>query len=132
VQTETDTAVPQSRAAIGSALGSARARLAGAVAERFRLPTPDDPSPEQRRLVIVSLWCCGLGVGGAAIALRVLLSLFQVDAGWYVETMFAIGLVGLLCTVGAFVSLHRRILPLVMLSLATAALAAAMVVTARG
>jgi hypothetical protein len=106
------------------------AGIPGYLAERFRLPTPDDSAPEQRRLIGVCAWAGLLGIGGVTIALRVLLTLFQVDSGWYAMKASAIGLVGLLFTVASFASVHRPVLPWSMLSCATTALAGAIVLTA--
>jgi hypothetical protein len=107
-----------------------RARLADALAGLFRLPGADDPAPDARRLAGVCGWAGALGLGGAPIAIRLLLNLFQVDGGWYGPTIIVIGLVGLLATVGAFASLHRGRLPWIMLGVGTIALAAATLVTA--
>jgi hypothetical protein len=113
-----------------SAAQKRSAGIPGYLAERFRLPTPDDSAPEQRRLIGVCAWAGLLGIGGVTIALRVLLTLFQVDSGWYAMKASAIGLVGLLFTVAAFASVHRPVLPWSMLSCATTALAGAIVLTA--
>jgi hypothetical protein len=113
-----------------SAAQKPSAGIGGYLAERFRLPTPDDSAPEQRRLIGVCAWAGLLGIGGVTIALRVLLTLFQVESSWYAVKASAIGLVGLLFTVAAFASVHRPVLPWSMLCCATTALAGAIVLTA--
>jgi hypothetical protein len=133
------TAVPEPRPAPAVALRASApaaaapprtAVLQRALTRRFRLPGHTDPTPGQRRLVAVSAWAGTLGFGGAVIALRLLVNLFQADGGWYRPTVTAIGTVGLLATVGAFASIHRRRLPWMLLTTATVALVAAYLVTA--
>lgn len=112
--------------------GSARARsrafpggreqLADAVAERFRMPAAGDPAPESRHLVGVCAWAAALGLGGVAVAVRALVGFITINAAWYGPTIVFVGLVGLVCTIGAFASVHRHRLPWLMLSAATVAL----------
>ena len=107
-----------------------RSRLKRAVAVRFRLPGRGDPAPRQRRLAFVCSWAAALGFGGTIVALRLLVNLFQQDGGWYRPTVTAIGAIGVLATVGAFTSIHRRRLPWLLLTTATAALVLSLAVTA--
>ena len=106
-----------------------RSAVGRAVSVRFRLPRADDPTPGSRRLAGVCAWAGALGSGGILIGLRVLVTLFAVDGGWYRPTILFIGLIGVLATVGAFASVHRRRMPWIMLSIGTAALVIAFVVT---
>jgi hypothetical protein len=105
------------------------AAIRHALAVRFRIPGRTDPVPSQRRLALLSTWAGVLGFGGSIIALRLLVNLCQTDGGWYRPTIAAIGGVGLLATVGAFTSIHRRRLPWMLLSVGTVALVAAFAVT---
>ncbi len=122
-------AVPQPRArALRGLVGRplpARDQVAQALATRFRLPGHDDPAPGSRRLALVCAWAGALGLGGAAVALRLLVNLFQADGGWYRPTVLAIGTVGVFATIGAFASIHRQRLPWLLLGVGTAALVAA-------
>jgi hypothetical protein len=106
------------------------ARLKRALAVRFRLPGRGDPAPDQRRLAIVCGWAAALGFGGTIVALRLLVNLFQQQGGWYRPTATAIGTVGVLVTVGAFASIHRRRLPWLLLTAGTGALLLALFLTA--
>jgi hypothetical protein len=121
------TATPADSAVRG--LSEQSARIQGYLAERFRLPTPDDDAPEQRRLIGVCAWAGLLAIGGLPIVLRVLLALFQVNSDWYAVQASGIGLLGVLFTVAAFSSVHRRVLPWTMLGCATATLAGAIAIT---
>jgi hypothetical protein len=107
-----------------------RSALARAMAVRFRLHGRHDPAPGTRRLAVVATWAGALGLGGAIIALRLMITLFVPTGGWYAPTVIVIGCVGLVATMGAFASIHRYRLPWIMLSLGTAALVAAFVATA--
>ena len=95
----------------------------------FRLPGAEDPAPRPNHLATVCVWAAALGLGGMAVALRALIGLIWQSRGWNVETLTTIGMAGLACTIASFASVHRRLLPLVLLSLATAALVAAWIVT---
>ena len=100
-------------------------RLVGA----FRLPGIDDPAPAANHLAAVCGWAAGLGLGGMAVALRAFVGLISADRGWYAPTVITLGVVGLMCTIGAFASVHRRRLPLTLLGVATATLIAGWFVT---
>jgi len=97
---------------------------------RFRMPGRYDPAPGERRLALVCGWAGALGLGGALVAVRLLINLFQADGGWYRPTVLLIGAVGVFATAGAFTSIHRPRLPWVMLGAGTAALVAAFIATA--
>ena len=93
------------------------------------MPGPNDPDPGSRRLAVVTAWAGTLGLGGALVAIRLVVSLFLSGGGWYRPTVIALGLIGLLATVGAFASIHRQRLPWIMLGIGTAALLLSIIVT---
>jgi hypothetical protein len=99
-------------------------RFAEAVGDRFRLPAADDPEPSPRYLIGVSVWAALLGLGGIAVGLRALIGMLATDTSWYTPTVVAIGTAGLVATIGAFASVHRRRMPWLMLGVATTALLA--------
>jgi hypothetical protein len=104
-------------------------RTKRAVTVRFRIPLATDPVPQQRRLAVVSAWAGALGLVGFAVAMPVLLDLFRPDAGWYGPVMILIGLLGVGATAGAFASIHRRRAPWIGLTIGTAALLLALLIT---
>jgi hypothetical protein len=106
-----------------------RQRIAGALSDRFRLPTHDDPPPAPNHLAGVCAWAAVLGLGGMAVALRAFVGLVTVGAQWYAPTVISIGLVGITATIGAFASVHRQRLPWVLLTVATVALTAGWLVS---
>lgn len=104
-------------------------RTMHAVRVRFRLPAEGDPAPGSRRLAIVAAWAGTLGMAGAVLLVPVLIDLFRVGTSWYFPVMVLVGLIGVGATAGAFASIHRRRAPWIGLSIGTAALALAIVLT---
>ncbi|WP_067496649.1 hypothetical protein [Actinoplanes sp. TFC3] len=83
---------------------------------RFRFPAADDPAPGARRLLTMSIYASLLGLGGVGVGVRGLLS--QISGGvpgWYTWVLAFFGMVSVALAVGAFLSIHRRVLPWVLL-----------------
>ena len=95
------------------------------------LPVMSRPQPRIRQMVAVCAWAAVLGVLGLAVGIRGFVAdLLDDTPGWYEPTMIGTGLAGILLTVGAFVQVHRRRMPYVLLGAATLVLTYAIVVTA--
>ena len=78
----------------------------------FRFPAPDDPAPGTRRLLSMSIYASLLGLAGVGVGARGMLS--QIGGGvpgWYVPLLAFLGMVSVALSVGAFLSIHRRVLP---------------------
>jgi hypothetical protein len=78
----------------------------------FRFPAPDDPAPATRRLLTMSIYAALLGLAGVGVGARGMLS--QISGGvpgWYVPLLAFLGMVSVALSVGAFLSIHRRVLP---------------------
>ncbi|MFI7541593.1 hypothetical protein [Actinoplanes sp. NPDC049599] len=78
----------------------------------FRFPGVDDPAPGTRRLLAMSVYASLLGLAGVGIGIRGLVS--QIGGGvpgWYVPVLAFLGMVSVALSVGAFLSIHRRVLP---------------------
>ena len=97
-------------------------RLGRQLPDVFRLPTEDDPRPDNRQIAAVCGWAAVLGLGGMAVALRAFVGLIGAYRGWYAPTVITVGLLGLACTIGAFASVHRRRLPFALLGVASVTL----------
>jgi hypothetical protein len=82
----------------------------------FRFPGVDDPAPGTRRLLAMSVYASLLGLAGVGIGIRGLVS--QIGGGvpgWYVPVLAFLGMVSVALSVGAFLSIHRRVLPWLLL-----------------
>ena len=82
----------------------------------FRFPAADDPSPSTRRLLAMSIYASALGLAGVGVGIRGMVS--QVGGGvpgWYVPVLAFLGVISVVLSVGAFLSIHRRVLPWVLM-----------------
>ncbi|GGQ76699.1 hypothetical protein [Couchioplanes azureus] len=82
----------------------------------FRFPAADDPAPGTRRLLGMSIYSALLGLAGVGVGVRGLLS--QIGGGvpgWYTWVLAFLGMVSVALSVGAFLSIHRRLLPWLLL-----------------
>ncbi len=97
---------------------------------RFRFPAADDPQPGSRRLLAMSLYTALLGLLALAVTVSGLLTIVRGDApGWYQPAFAAAGLIGVGLVVGAFLSIHRRRTPWLLLACAAVPLAANIAMT---
>ncbi len=83
---------------------------------RFRFPAADDPTPGNRRLLAMSIYALFLGLGGVGVGVRGMVS--QIGGGvpvWYTGVLALLGLVSVALAVGGYLSIHRRVLPWVLL-----------------
>jgi hypothetical protein len=91
----------------------------------FRFPAADDPAPGARRLLGMSIYAALLGLTGVGIGIRGLVSQIGGGApGWYTWVLAFLGMVSVALSVGAFLSIHRRVLPWLLLLGAAVPLAA--------
>jgi hypothetical protein len=98
----------------------------------FRFPAADDPEPATRRLLGMSLYASLLGLVGLAVAVRGVVAIMAGSVpGWYEPTLAVAGGVCVGLVVGAFLSIHRRVLPWLLLVAAAAPLAANIVATTK-
>jgi hypothetical protein len=128
--TSTRPRTPAQRAAarLRRAAGTA-GRLADELGGLFRLPGEKDPAPPPRRIAGICAWAAGLGIVGLIAGLLAVIAMLAGAGSWYPPTILIIGIGGILCTIGALASVHRRRLPWVMLGAASAAMVSAFAVT---
>jgi hypothetical protein len=81
----------------------------------FRFPTADDPHPGTARVLLMAIYAALLGLAGIGVGLRGVIAVLGGAPGWYVPVLAVIGLIGVALAVGAFLSVHRRLLPWVLL-----------------
>ena len=91
----------------------------------FRFPAADDPAPGTRRVLAMSLYASVLGLGGVGVGVRGLVSVIGGVPGWYVPLLAFLGLFSVALVVGAFLSIHRRVLPYLLLAAAAVPLSGA-------
>jgi hypothetical protein len=97
----------------------------------FRFPAADDPSPGTLRVLAMSLYAAMLGLGGVGVGLRGLMSLLGGGVpGWYVPVLALAALLSVAPAVGAFLSVHRPLLPWGLLVAAAVPLASAVALAA--
>ena len=90
----------------------------------FRFPAADDPAPSTRRVLLMSLYASALGLAGVGLGVRGFVSVLSGTApGFYVPVLALVGLISVALVVGAFLSIHRRVLPFLLLVAAAVPLA---------
>jgi hypothetical protein len=89
----------------------------------FRFPAADDPAPSPARLLMMALYAATLGLAGVGVGVRAMVTVFGGTAFWYVPALSLFGLVSVVLAVGSFLSIHRPVLPWLLLTAATAPLA---------
>lgn len=96
----------------------------------FRLPAADDPRPGSRRLLAMSLYASVLGTVILAVAAYALVSSVAGSPGGRSPALLpATWLSSVVLVIGAFLSIHRRRLPWVLLLASTLPLTATVVIT---
>jgi hypothetical protein len=91
----------------------------------FRFPAADDPAPAPARLLGMSLYAAGLGMTGVGVGARGLLTALGGTPFWFMPALALLSLVSVAAAVGAFLSIHRRSLPWLLLVGASAPMAGA-------
>jgi hypothetical protein len=82
----------------------------------FRFPAADDPAPGTARLLVMSVYASVLGLAGAGVGVRGLVSVIGGGVpAWYVPVLVLAGLVSVVLVVAAFLSIHRHRLPWLLL-----------------
>jgi uncharacterized RDD family membrane protein YckC len=95
----------------------------------FRVPSAADPPPAARHLARICAWAAVVGLAGTLAAVRAFIGLIFQPPGWHLPVLVLIGLVGMASTIGAFASVHRQRLPMILLGVASASVVAAWFVT---
>jgi hypothetical protein len=92
----------------------------------FRFPTEDDPAPGPTRVLAMAGYSAMLGLTGVGVGLYAIAALFGGAPGWYLPAlaMLVMFSVGLVC--GAFLAVHQRALPWILLLAAAPPMAGAL------
>jgi hypothetical protein len=89
----------------------------------FRFPAPDDPAPSTARLLTISMYSAALGLAGVGVGFRAFVTVLGGASVWYVPVLAFFGLLSVALAVGSFLSIHRPVLPWLLLMAATGPLA---------
>ena len=99
----------------------------------FRFPAADDPRPGSRRLLAMSLYASMLGTLILAVAAHTVLSVMVGSApGWPPAALSVAWLSSVVLVIAAFLSIHRRRLPWVLLLGSTLPLTATVAIALSG
>ncbi|GGN67455.1 hypothetical protein GCM10010112_30870 [Actinoplanes lobatus] len=90
----------------------------------FRFPTPDDPAPGAARVLAIALYGTVLGICGVGVGLYAVIAVFGGAPAWYLPALAALTMLSVAPVVAAFLSIHRRFLPWVLLLAAAPPMAA--------
>ncbi|MBL7260559.1 hypothetical protein [Paractinoplanes lichenicola] len=96
----------------------------------FRFPAPDDPAPSTVRVLTMALWAAGLGLTAAGVGITALVTVLGGAAFWFVPALALFGLLSVALAVASFLSIHRPVLPWLLLSGATVPLALDVLISA--
>lgn len=81
----------------------------------FRFPAPDDPAPGDAQMLIIASYGTVLGLCGMAAGLYSVVAVFSGAPGWYLPALAALTAASVGPVVAAFLALHRRALPWLLL-----------------
>lgn len=88
------------------------------------------PTPEGSHMLGIVAWGTALALAGVGVGIRGLAAIIGgLAPGWYQPALIGTGLLGVLLTVAAFVTIQRRYAPWLMLALATIPLAVTIALT---
>ncbi|MDT4995551.1 MAG: hypothetical protein QOH97_5443 [Actinoplanes sp.] len=94
----------------------------------FRFPAVGDADPGWQRLLGMSVHAAILGLAGVGVGARGLLAtLGGSSPGWYIPMLAGTGLLSVALTVAAFLSIHRDLLPWMLMLAATVPLGTAVI-----
>lgn len=89
-----------------------------------------DTQPRLRQMLSVCAWAAVLGIAGLVVGFRgFVAALMHQTPSWYEPMIGGVGALGIILTVAAFVSVHRRHTPYLLLGAATVVLGYAIFLT---
>lgn len=81
----------------------------------FRFPGPDDPAPGGARMLAMAVYGTGLGLCGVAVGLYAVVAVFGGAPTWYLPVLALLTLLSVGPVVAAFLAIHQRALPWMLL-----------------
>ncbi len=103
------------------------------VARAMREPVPTRQKPSTRRLLTLCLVAAVLSFVGLFLGIRGWIGLvMHKTESWFLPAIVLIGVLGVLTAAAGFLTVHRRYVPWVMITLSALILITAMIVTGHG
>ena len=81
----------------------------------FRFPAPDDPPPGARRMLGMAVYGTVHGLCGVGVGLYAVLAVFGGAPVWYLPVLAVLTMLSVAPVVAAFLAIHRRKLPWLLL-----------------
>jgi hypothetical protein len=81
----------------------------------FRFPAPDDPAPGAGRMFAVAIYGTVLGLCGVGVGFSAVLAVFGGAPVWYLPALSVLTMLSVAPVVAAFLAIHRRTLPWLLL-----------------
>ncbi len=94
----------------------------------FRFPGEDDPAPGAARMLAMSLYGTALGLAGVGVGLYAVVAVFGGAPGWYLPVLGLLTLLSVVPAAAAFLAIHQRVLPWLLLLVAAPPMAGAVLV----
>ena len=123
------TAVEQARSTRTTAPGNTSVLpWSGEEPAALRFPAPDDPAPSARRMFGMALCGAALGLTGVAVGLYAVVAVFGGAPGWYLPVLALLTVLSIGPAAAAFLAIHQRVLPWVLMAAATPPMVGALLV----
>ena len=81
----------------------------------FRFPAPDDPPPGAARMFAMALYSAALGLAGVGVGAYAVVAVFGGAPGWYLPALGLLTVLSVGPVVAAFLAIHQRTLPWLLL-----------------
>ncbi|MFC7532512.1 hypothetical protein [Actinoplanes sp. GCM10030250] len=94
----------------------------------LRFPAPDDPAPSARRMFGMALYGTVLGMTGVGVGLYAVVAVFGGAPGWYLPVLALLTLLSVAPAAAAFLAVHQRKLPWLLMLAAAPPMAGAVLV----
>lgn len=90
----------------------------------FRFPAPDDPAPGVGRMLAIAVYGTALGLCGIAVGLYAVVIVLSGAPVWFLPALAALTILSVALAVAAFLAIHQRFLPWLLLLAAALPMAA--------
>ncbi|GIF06750.1 hypothetical protein [Actinoplanes siamensis] len=81
----------------------------------FRFPAEDDPAPRPTQVLAMAAYSAMLGLTGVGVGLYGLVAVLRGAPAWYLPALAVLTMFSVALAVGAFLAVHQRTLPWILL-----------------